>query len=115
MFFCSNATAPKVVIDIGTFCWLSARFCAVTVISSSCPPGVGAVSASAQQGPREAAMNVQTRYPLVIPIVIPPIGFFIVCANRTRIPRRGLGPQVWPNIERLTTHPGAQHSLVTVG
>src|SRR5580704_17460810 len=93
MFFCSKATAPKVVIDIGTFCWLSARFCAVTVISSSCPPVAGAVSASAQTGPMMAAMMVQIRYPLAIPIVIPPIGFFIVCSATQEYRVAGFDPK----------------------
>ena len=60
-------------MDIGTFCWLSARFSAVTVISSSSPAGAAVVSAAnTHTGPISAAAPKQARQPFDIPIVILP-------------------------------------------
>src|ERR1700677_3356856 len=97
MSFCSNATLPKVVIDIGTFCSLSERFCAVTVISSSCAAGAGAgaVSASAHQGPRMAAIPVQTGYPFVIPIFFSRADSFILPDAAQEYPVALHTPRVW--------------------
>src|SRR5919109_175993 len=48
MSFCSRAAELKVVIDIGTVCSLSERFCAVTTTSCNPPPcDVGCSSATA--------------------------------------------------------------------
>jgi hypothetical protein len=71
MSFCANAAAPNVVIDIGTFCALSARFSAVTVISSSSPGATeadGAVSAIAHGALNAAAIPPQNKYLCIIPM-----------------------------------------------
>src|SRR2546421_5042349 len=52
--FCSSAALEKVVIDIGTLCSLSERFCAVTITSSS-PPACDVGSAAAFAAPAAAS------------------------------------------------------------
>ncbi len=69
-----EAGAPKVVIDIGTFCSLSERFCAVTVMSSSEPalvvsaaePAVVAPAARAAEPVPSTRTAVPTQTPGVM-------------------------------------------------
>src|SRR5213082_3300468 len=58
--FCSSAALEKVVIDIGTVCSLSERFCAVTITSSSppaCDVGSAAAFAAAAVASHTPAIN----------------------------------------------------------
>ena len=72
--FSWSAALLKVVMDSGTFCWLSERFCAVTVISSNSLDGA-AVPVSAASTCDDPIMDItpaQAKYFVDIFIVALP-------------------------------------------
>src|SRR5580658_10030445 len=72
MLFSWSATLLKVVMESGTFCSLSERFCAVTVISSSSPDAAAASAANTCHGHISAATPTQAKPCFNIPMLFLP-------------------------------------------
>src|ERR1700730_16076239 len=73
MGFSCSAAAPNVVIDNGTVCSLSERFCAVTVIVSSSPgAAVSAAFAATTAAPHNATAPNHTTPRLPVPMLALP-------------------------------------------
>ena len=62
MAFSSSCAAPKVVMDSGTFCSVSARFVAVTVMASSvADPDVSSAAATVTTAAKAAPKHATPR------------------------------------------------------
>src|SRR5580704_13052332 len=87
-------------MDIGTFCWLSARFSAVTVISSSSPAAASAPNT--RSGPIIAATANQAKQRVDILIIILTRQDF-----RWRLPRSARGDEECREASLIHSSPGA--------
>src|ERR1700679_3973632 len=85
MLFSWSAALLNVVMDSGTFCWLSERFSAVTVISSSSPEAATVSAAWTPKGAIAATAQAKAEQFLNIPIIFLPKKIDgAVYAERTR-------------------------------